>query len=276
MCAIGNVYVMVIMSLMFVLLKQLLAEWIGTIGTIILRVCLMWHCISVSQKVREEDSVRDGENNTEFSKFAYYYCCYVIIIIIIIIIINILSQLKSMNCHLGKYALFHVYSRADCASLGGTICEWIKMYTMLILTNFNVIVQLLVSVFRAQEASQNVVLFCESRKWKMGACEKIWTWWKWSGKWRTLCTERLQENVGCSLQVVCCKRLILEQAFQSVCNVLIKIFIFMIWTQISMFSNPVDARCGTSQHWQPYRLQTQLCVQLTSHDHILQHSWKSG
>jgi hypothetical protein len=36
------------------------------------------------------------------SDFAYYYCC-------VIIIISVLSQLKSMNCHLGKYALFHVY-----------------------------------------------------------------------------------------------------------------------------------------------------------------------
>ena len=44
------------------------------------------------------------------SKFAYYYCCVIIIIIIIIImiIIDVLSQLKSMNCYLGKYALFHV------------------------------------------------------------------------------------------------------------------------------------------------------------------------
>jgi len=44
------------------------------------------------------------------SKFAYYYCCVIIItiIIIIIVIIDVLSQLKSMNCHLGKYALFHV------------------------------------------------------------------------------------------------------------------------------------------------------------------------
>jgi len=37
------------------------------------------------------------------SEFAYYYC------VIIIIIINVLSELKSMNCHLGKYVLFPVY-----------------------------------------------------------------------------------------------------------------------------------------------------------------------
>jgi hypothetical protein len=188
-------------------IKQLLAEWIGTV---ILRVCLMWHCISVSQKVMEEDNVTDGENNSEFS----------------VCILLLLCHYHHHHHHHNQCFIpvkeyefpcwkicpvscvwLHMYSRADFASMGVTICHWIKMYTMLTLTNFNLIVQLLVNVFRAQEASQNVILFCDRRNWKMGACEKMWMWLKWSDKRRMLRSERLQENVGCLLQVVCCNRL---------------------------------------------------------------------
>ena len=41
--------------------KQLQAEWIGSI---ILRVYLILHCISVSQKALDEDHVKDEENNS--------------------------------------------------------------------------------------------------------------------------------------------------------------------------------------------------------------------
>jgi hypothetical protein len=149
---------------------QLLAEWFGTI---ILRVCLMWHCISVSQKVVEEDNVRDGENNSEFRVCILLLChhhhhhqCFIWVKE---------YELPSWKICPVSCVWLCMYSRADCVSMGVTICHWV-IYTMFTLTNFKLIVQLLVNVFRAEEASQNVVLFCERRKWKMGACEKIWTW----------------------------------------------------------------------------------------------------
>jgi len=168
----------------------------------------MWHCISVSQKLMEEDNVRDGENNSKLKVcilllLCHYYHyhnhhhdhhrCF--------IPVKEYELLSWKICPVSCGWLC-MDSRADCVCMGVTICHWIKIYTMLILTNFNLIVQLLVNVFRTQEASHNVILFCDRRKWKMGACEKIWMWWKWSDKWQMLHTEKLQENRGCSLQMV--------------------------------------------------------------------------